>query len=147
MGLQGGVEVVQDFDVLGVIEVWQVHKLFGMGHAFFGDEDRAGLFVDGEVLILFQLLGHLVQGVVELGGFLGGAGNDQGRPGLVHEDGVHFVDDGIVEVPLDVFIQGKLHVVPQIVEPELVVGAVGNVSGVGLAALVVVQAVDDGVHP
>ena len=117
-----------------------------MGHALFGDDDRAGLFVDGKILILLQLLGHLVEGVVELGGFFRRAGNDQGRPGLVDEDGIHFVDDGIVEFPLDVIFQGKLHVVPEIVEPELVVGAVGDIRGIGLAAFVVVQAVDDGVH-
>ena len=94
----------------------------------------------------FNCLAYLVEGVVELGGFLGRAGNDQGRPGLVDEDGIHFVDDGIVEVPLDVILQGELHVVPEIVEPELVVGAVGDVRAIGPAALVVVQAVDDGVH-
>ena len=91
-------------------------------------------------------MAYLVEGVVELGGFLGRAGNDQGRPGLVDEDGIHFVDDGIVVVPLDVILQGELHVIPEIVEPELVVGAVGDIRGIGLAALVVVQAVDDGVH-
>ena len=36
-----------------------------------------------------------------------------------------------------------LHVVAQVVEAELVVGAVGDVGGVGRAALVVVEAVDD----
>ena len=94
----------------------------------------------------FSCLAYLVEGVVELGGFLGRAGDDQGRPGLVDEDGVHFVDDGIVEVPLDVILQGEFHVVPEIVEPEFVVGAVGDVRAVGPAALVVVQAVDDGAH-
>ena len=48
-----------------------------------------------------------------------------------------------MEVALDVVFQGELHVVPQVVEAELVVGAVGDVGGVGLAALVVIQAVDD----
>ena len=37
----------------------------------------------------------------------------------------------------------KLHVVAQVVEAELVVGAVGDVGGVGLAALFVVQIVHD----
>ena len=94
-----------------------------------------------------ELPGHPVQDVVELGGFLGGAGDDQRRPGLVDQDGVHFVDDGVVEFALDVVLQGELHVVPKIIEAELVVGAVGDVGGVGVPALVVVQAVDDGVHP
>jgi len=37
----------------------------------------------------------------------------------------------------------KLHVVAQVVEAELVVGAVGDVGGVGVAPLVIVEAVDD----
>ena len=94
-----------------------------------------------------ELPGHPVQDEVELGGLLGGAGDDQGRPGLVDQDGVHFVDDGVVEFALDVVLQGELHVVPKVVEAEFVVGAVGDVRGIGVTALVIVQAVDDGVHP
>ena len=135
VGLEGGLEVVQDLDVLGVVKVFQAHQLFGLGHAVFGNQDGAGLFVHGEVLLLLELPGHPVQDEVELGGLLGGAGDDQGRPGLVDEDGVHFVDDGVVEFALDVVLQGELHVVPQVVEAELVVGAVGDVRGIGVAAL------------
>ena len=52
VGLQGGLEVVQDLDVPGVVEVVQAHQLFALGHAVFGNEDGAGLFVHGEVLVL-----------------------------------------------------------------------------------------------
>ena len=44
VGLEGGLEVVQDLDVPGVVEVVQVHQLFGMGHAVFGDQDASGPF-------------------------------------------------------------------------------------------------------
>ena len=57
VGLQGGVEVVQDLDVPGIVEICQVHQFFGVGHAVLGDDDRTGLFVHGEVLLLLQLLG------------------------------------------------------------------------------------------
>ena len=40
-------------------------------------------------------------------------------------------------------LQIELHVVAQVVETEFVVGAVGDVGGVGLAALLVVEIVDD----
>ena len=40
----------------------------------------------------------------------------------------------------------ELHVVAQVVESELVVGAVGNVGAIGGAALVVVQIVHDHAH-
>ena len=49
----------------------------------------------------------------------------------------------IVEGPLDHLVQAILHVVAQVVEAELVVGAVGDVAGIGGLALLVVEVVDD----
>ena len=146
MGLQCGLEVVQDFYVTGIVEVGQVNQFFGMGHALFGDEDGPGLFVYGEVFFFLELPGHLIEVVIELSRFLGGAGDNQWRPGLVDKDGIDFVDDGVVKIPLDVVLEGEFHVVPEIVEAELIVGAVGDVGGVSPAALVVIEAMDDGVH-
>ena len=56
---------------------------------------------------------------------------------------VDFVDDRVVVAALDHLRALVLHVVAQIVEAELVVGAVGDVAGIGRAALVVGEAVDD----
>ncbi len=47
---------------------------------------------------------------------------------------------------LHVVREVELHVVAQVVEPEFVVGAVGDVAAVGGAAFVVVQVVDDHAH-
>ena len=44
---------------------------------------------------------------------------------------------------LDAVFQIELHVVAQVVETKLVVGAVGYVGGIGVAALLVIQVVDD----
>ncbi len=48
-------------------------------------------------------------------------------------DVVHLVDDRVVQLALDVLVQAELHVVAQVVEAELVVGAVGDVGAVGVA--------------
>ena len=56
---------------------------------------------------------------------------------------VDFVDDGVEVAALDHVLQPVLHVVAQIVEAVFVVGAVGDVAGVGFLALGVVEAVDD----
>ena len=56
---------------------------------------------------------------------------------------VDFVDDGEDVPALDHVLQPVLHVVAQIVEAELVVGAVGDVAVVCLLALLVVEAVHD----
>ncbi len=66
-----------------------------------------------------------------------------GVRGLVDEDGVDLVDDAVVLSALDHVFEVELHVVAEVVEAELVVGAVGDVGGVGFTALLVVEVVDD----
>ena len=82
--------------------------------------------------------------MVHLGGAIGLAADDQRSTCLVDEDGVDLVDDGVVERPLRHIIQRRLHIVAQIVEAELVVGAVGDVRPVGLLALGRAHVADDG---
>ena len=53
------------------------------------------------------------------------------------------VDDRVGVTPLDHLLELVLHVVAQVVEAVLVVGAVGDVAGVGRLALVVVEPVHD----
>ena len=53
------------------------------------------------------------------------------------------VDDRVMERPVDHVLEPELHVVAQIVEAELVVGAVGDVGEIGLFALHVVEIVND----
>ena len=87
--------------------------------------------------------------VVEVRRFFGRAGDDERRPRLVDEDAVHFVDDGEVVPALHVVRELELHVVAQVVEPELVVRPVGDVGGVRDLALRVVEVVlnDADGHP
>ena len=96
--------------------------------------------IDGARL---QLRDDAIDLVVEVGRFLGRAGDDERRPRLVDEDAVDLVDDREVVPALDVVRELELHVVAQVVEAELVVGAVGDVGGVGDLALGVVQVVLD----
>ena len=87
-----------------------------------------------------------VDPVVLVGGLLGGAADDEGRARLVDEDGVHLVHDREVVAALHVAGQVELHVVAQVVEAELVVGAVGDVGRVGHLPLRVAQVVLDDAH-
>ena len=54
-----------------------------------------------------------------------------------------FVDDGVGMAALHHVLEPVLHVVAQVVEAVFVVGAVGDVAGVGILAFAVVEAVDD----
>ena len=65
-----------------------------------------------------------------------GPGDDQRGAGLVDQDRVDLVDDGEVVAALHHVLDRVRHVVAQVVEAELVVGAVGDVGGVGGAPLV-----------
>ena len=93
--------------------------------------------------VLHQLLHHGIDLAIQVGAVLGRAGDDQRRARLVDQDAVHLVDDAEEEVALDHVLQPVLHVVAQVVEAELVVGAVGDVGGVLSALLVVVLPVHD----
>ena len=139
-----------------------MEELLCLGDAPGGEGGVAGLLVDDIVgvhgLVLLGLVvglgdDHLLQApdehlrhVVHLGGFLPHAGDDEGSAGLVDEDGVHLVDDGEVVAPLDQLPGVEGHVVPEVVEAQLVVGAVGDVGVVGGLPLGLVQAVDDHTH-
>ena len=98
--------------------------------------DRLSLLEPGNDAVRF---------VVLLGRGLGRARDDQRRACLVDQDRVDLVHDREVVPALDMVAGVELHVVAQVVEAELVVGAVGDVRGVARPALLVRQAVDD--HP
>ena len=107
------------------------------------------LFIGGD--LIFQLHHHaLVQGAhkavhlrVQAGRIFAAAGDDQGSAGLIDQDGVHLVHDGVGVAALHhVGLVGH-HVVAQVVKAELVVGAVGDIGVVGIPAGVAVHALHD----
>ena len=71
---------------------------------------------------------------------------DQRGAGLIDQDGVHLVHDGEAVAPLHQLAGVDAHIVAEVVEAHLVVGAVGDVGGVGVLALLSSEAVDDEAH-
>src|SRR5262249_16958194 len=132
-------------------------QLFHLFEAFIGHGDGFMFLIHSEVaginfgltrrgiqfFSLRQLGDNSVDAIVFVGGFFAGAGDDQRRARLIDQDGVDFVHDRKVVAALYAVLEVELHVVAQVVEAELIVGAVGNVGAVGFAALVVIQVVDD----
>ena len=148
VGAQRLVDVVHDGDVLDVVERFAL-ELAGVAqqrldllHAGFGQRHRALLLVD-LVIGLVELGQEAIDGVVEVRTVVERAGNDQRRARFVDQDRVDFVDDRVEMRPLDHVLEPVLHVVAQIVEAVFVVGAVGDVAGIGRLALGIVEAVDD----
>ena len=148
MGAKRLIHVVDDRDVLDVVEIGAAQKVelgqqgLGALGARVGQGRGAGLLVDLEIVLL-EPGDHAVDLLVHLRTVFRRAGDDERRAGLVDQDAVHLIDDGEVERPLDHGLERELHVVAQVIEAELVVGAVGDVGFVPGASLGVVQAVHD----
>ena len=160
MGFDRGIDVVLEVPVLGVGDIPDAQKLLDFFPARVGDGDALVFLIHHVVagefagfagrgvhfLAFFQLGDDAIHPGVLVGGLFAGAGNDQRSAGFVDQDRIHFIDDGEVVLALHAIMNIKLHVVAQIVEAELVVGAVGDVRGVSFAALFVVQIVHDDAH-
>ena len=143
VGLERRVDGVDQVHVGHVVEVGDAQDPLGLGDAGVLDGDGPALLVDGEMLVLLEAADEAVDPGEQLGRFVGRPGDDERRPGLVDEDAVDLVDDGVMELPLGQVGQAELHVVAEVVEAELVVGAVGDVRPVGGVALGVAEVVLD----
>ena len=120
----------------------RAQQRLGVLVAAFGQVHRALLFVD-VIILADQLRNQRVHADIEARAILRRTGNDQRRARLVDQDGIDLVDDGEFVPALDHLRHVVFHVVAQVVEAEFVVGAIGDVGGVGLPPLVVVQSMHD----
>ncbi|MNQ64328.1 hypothetical protein D3C85_787460 [compost metagenome] len=150
---QTGVDVSQQAQVVRRVQALAFSQQADAGQRFFDvlvtgfvEFDLTGLLVNGVVAGLGDFAFHFfdvqlkrrdqfVDFDVQLGAVLGLTGNDQRGTGFVDEDGVDFVDHGKIEFALEFFFHAERHVVAQVIEPEFVVGAVGDVGGVGSTLL------------
>ena len=87
----------------------------------------AEALVDELLLAAEELLDLGLEVLVLVVRELGRAGDDERRAGLVDEDGVDLVDDGIVMTALDAHVAARDHVVAQVVKAKLRVGTVREV--------------------
>ena len=94
-----------------------------------------GLLALHLIELLYQGLVLLVHLVVALGR---GTTDDERRTGVVDQDGVNLIDDGIVVLALHEVGGRHGHVVAEVVEAKLVVGTKGDIGLVGAAALLAV---------
>ena len=74
------------------------------------------------------------------------AGDDQWGPGLVNEHGIDLIHNGEHMAALDLILRGHRHVVAQVVETKLVVGAVSDIAGVLFPPLCGTHGVENAAH-
>ena len=145
---QRGIEMVHERNVGRLIEARALgqhaearQNFLGVNVSVLGEQHLVGLEVHGVVarigdvipltFLLLEHRGDLIHLHVELGVVFRLPRDDQRGPRFVDEDRVDFVDDRIIERALDPFAGRVDHVVAQIVKTELVVGAVGDIRGIG----------------
>ena len=135
LGLDGVVEERDERGVDRVVEVVDPEVVLDLGDARLEHRDGALLLVDLVVDVLDEGARELGELGVPLHLVLRRAADDERGARLVDEDRVDLVDDREVVAALHALLDRVGHVVAQVVEAELVVGAVGDVAGVGLATL------------
>ncbi len=136
LGLERVVEVADQRRVRGLVEVLDAQLVLDELDAQFVHADGALLDVDLVVDVLLHQRRQPGELGVPVRSAVGRPGDDQRGAGLVDQDGVDLVDDGEVVPALHAVLEAHGHVVAQVVEAELVVGAVGDVGVVGGAPLV-----------
>ena len=146
MRLERLVHVVQRLQVDGIVEVLHLQQRLQVLHTLFRQRRRAVLLVDGVMFLFFEPRDDAVDAVVLVGGLLRRPGDNQRRARFVNQNRVHLIHDGEVVRALHAVALLELHVVAQVVEPELVVGAVGDVGAVGGFALFVGLLVHNHAH-
>ena len=135
LGLDRLDQVVHELAVLGRVEVLDADGALDLRHAVLGRRGRVELLVDLVVGAQLEVGDGAREGVVGVGGLLRLARDDERRPRLVDQDRVDLVDDRVPVAALDGLGELDRHVVAQVVEAELGVRAVGDVAGVGGAAV------------
>src|ERR1700761_6123454 len=159
VGAQRGIQVMHDGQILGIVQAaigldhaGLAQQLVGVRHALFGQVHLLLLLVDPVIArtVFFFLTDHLrhalVHRQIQLRRGFSGTGNDQRRTRFVDQDRVDFVDDGVVEAALIALVFGQGHVVAQVVKAEFVVGAVGDIGGIGLMLVAMLHAWPDHAH-
>jgi len=152
------VDVVLYGHVCGIHEVVEIEILLRLCDTLLSQHGGSRLFVNYDVAVFTDLVGGILKSrggaqllyaleieragegvrlLVEVGRAVAAAGYDKRRSRFIDKYRVNLIDycKGVSALNLELFIGH--HVVTQIVEAHLVVGAVGYVGGVGLAALVV----------
>ncbi len=134
MGAQRLLDVMHLLEALVGVDVLHSQELLHLLDAFVGERGGALLLVLVVMDILLQVAHERGMLHVLRRGLRGGLADDERRAGLIDENGIYFVDDGVVQSALDLVLDGAGHVVAQVVEAVFVVRAVRDVRRICLAA-------------
>ena len=129
--LQCFLDVMVDFHVFRITQVIDREVSFRLVNTFFRQCHTFVFFFNGEVFFITQALYETVCNLIQVCRLVPSAGNNQRRSGFVDQNGVHFVDDGEVQLSLQQFFLIGNHIISQVVETEFVIRTVSNVCFIG----------------
>ena len=131
LGLQGLLQVVDQLARLVGIDVLDAKAPLDLLKAFLGRGDGVLGLVHLKVDLGDKTANGAGKVLVGAGRLGAGARDDKRGPGLIDQDGVGLVDDGKVVPTLNALVRTGHHVVAQVVEAKLRVGAIGDVGRIG----------------
>ena len=131
------------FQVFRIIEIFHVKQFFHFGNACFRRSHGFLLFINGVIFILFQFRHQFGHDIVIIRRLLSRAGNNQRCAGFIDENGVHFIDEAVVQRSLHHLIQGCDHIVTEVVEAEFIIRSVGNIGIIGNLSLIEIKVMDN----
>ena len=145
------VDMMQQADILDVVECALTHRpgvaeqLLGMFDTGLGQRHCPPLLVK-LVILGDKMRDDPVGDGVMFRCRLGRAGDDQRRARLVDQDRVHLVDDREMVIALHHILNAELQIVAQIIEAEFIVGAIGDITAIGGAAVLIRHVAGDAAH-
>ncbi len=117
------------------VKVLDVEPLLDLADAIFSGRYGALRLVELEVDLGLESRNHLGERLVGVGGLGARAGDDERGSGLVNENRVDLVDDGERVATMNSALRTHDHIVAQVIEAELTVGAVNHVGLIRLDTL------------
>ena len=133
VSLQRVVDQVRPFHVAGRVEALDPGDLLGLADAVVVQVAGPLFLLDLEVSAAAKEPGNTVRLRVLADVIKRRPRDDERRSGFVDQDTVDFVDDRVVQLALRLLLDRRLHVVAQVVEAELVVGSVSDITSVNPA--------------
>ena len=124
--------MMKPLDVGRIIQIVDLKKLFSQGDPFFSHGQGFCLLINIIVNVILEIGNDPVHLIVEFRVHVGRAGNNQRRSGFIDQNTVHLINNGIIEISLTEILLGKLHIVPEIIKTELIVGAIGDIGMIRL---------------
>ncbi len=133
VGLQGIVQKTGETVIGRIIEIRRLQQSLSFEYRFHGAD--AGI---GQVDVPFFFINNVVhpgsqagdeagKHIVYLAGFFRWTADDERSAGLINEQVIHLIHDGVVQLALHALCQVHHHIIAQIVEAEFAARAVGDV--------------------